>query len=195
VFLTSVRFSRFGVVQGPHFRPGTWNTLVARAWFGFRLTRRLSGNVSRSLTRVEWPSPYAGTTSCAIERLLTCRSLRLGANISLDECSGIPYDREGQTVRQGSTNDQNREMQLRELRDYAAVRKWTVHGEYVDTGGNESGLRDCILFRHPSAESPRGISPRGAHRSGREPLDSSGSCHPVKAAAFRRNRRVPPVAR
>ena len=28
-------------------------------------------------------------------------------------------------------------------------------------------------------------SPRAAHRSGREPLDSSGSCHPEKAAAFR----------
>ena len=32
----------------------------------------------------------------------------------------------------------------------------------------------------PVAESPRGISPRGAHRSGREPLDSSGSCHRMK---------------
>ena len=32
----------------------------------------------------------------------------------------------------------------------------------------------------PTAESPRGISPRGAHRSGREPLDSSGSCHRMK---------------
>ena len=45
------------------------------------------------------------------------------------------------------------------------------------------------------AESARGISPRAAHRSGLESLDSSGSCHPVKAAAFRRNQRVPPVAR
>jgi len=34
------------------------------------------------------------------------------------------------------------------------------------------------------AESARGISPRAAHRSGRESLDSSGSCHPAKAAAF-----------
>jgi DNA invertase Pin-like site-specific DNA recombinase len=33
-----------------------------------------------------------------------------------------------------STTDQNCEMQLRELRDYAAARKWTVHAEYVDTG-------------------------------------------------------------
>jgi hypothetical protein len=37
----------------------------------------------------------------------------------------------------------------------------------------------------PIAESPRGISPRGAHRSGRKPLDLSGSCHRMKAAAFR----------
>jgi hypothetical protein len=35
-----------------------------------------------------------------------------------------------------------------------------------------------------NAESARGISPRAAHRSGRESLDSSGSCHPPKAAAF-----------
>jgi putative DNA-invertase from lambdoid prophage Rac len=33
-----------------------------------------------------------------------------------------------------STTDQNCEMQLRELRAYAAARKWDVHGEYVDTG-------------------------------------------------------------
>jgi len=36
------------------------------------------------------------------------------------------------------------------------------------------------------AESARGISPRAAHRSRREPLDSSGSCHRAKAAAFHR---------
>lgn len=35
-----------------------------------------------------------------------------------------------------------------------------------------------------NAESAWGVSPRAAHRSGREPLDSSGSCHPEKAAAF-----------
>jgi hypothetical protein len=29
-----------------------------------------------------------------------------------------------------------------------------------------------------AAESARGISPRAAHRAGRESLDSSGSCHP-----------------
>ena len=31
-----------------------------------------------------------------------------------------------------STADQNPELQLRELRDYAAYRGFTVHGEYVD---------------------------------------------------------------
>jgi hypothetical protein len=42
---------------------------------------------------------------------------------------------------------------------------------------------------HPaSAESARGIAPRAAHRSGRESLDSSGSCHPSKAAAWRQDR-------
>src|SRR5215470_12014094 len=34
------------------------------------------------------------------------------------------------------------------------------------------------------AESPRGISPRGAHRSVLEPLGSHGSCHPQRAAAL-----------
>jgi flagellum-specific ATP synthase len=35
-----------------------------------------------------------------------------------------------------------------------------------------------------NAESARGISPRAAHRSGRDTLASSGSCHRMKAAAF-----------
>ncbi len=33
-----------------------------------------------------------------------------------------------------STTDQNCEMQLRELREYAAARRWTVTAEYVDAG-------------------------------------------------------------
>ena len=33
-----------------------------------------------------------------------------------------------------STTDQNCELQLRELRDYAGRRGWMVTGEYVDTG-------------------------------------------------------------
>jgi hypothetical protein len=40
-------------------------------------------------------------------------------------------------------------------------------------------------YLHGHAESARGISPRAAHRSVREPLDSHGSCHP---------RRLPPSA-
>ena len=35
-----------------------------------------------------------------------------------------------------------------------------------------------------NAESARGISPRAAHRTGRKPLDLSGSRHRTKAAAF-----------
>ncbi len=38
------------------------------------------------------------------------------------------------------------------------------------------------------AESARGISPRAAHRSGLEPLDSSGSCHPMKTAVLHLDR-------
>src|ERR1700730_3737198 len=44
------------------------------------------------------------------------------------------------------------------------------------------------------AESARGISPRAAHRTVREPLDSYGSCHSLKAVAFRYSW-APPVAR
>src|SRR5215831_8077203 len=40
------------------------------------------------------------------------------------------------------------------------------------------------------AESARGISPRAAHRSGRDTLASSGSCHRLKAAAFRQDMRL-----
>jgi hypothetical protein len=42
--------------------------------------------------------------------------------------------------------------------------------------------------RSCGAGSARGISPRASHRSGREPLDSSGSCHPEKAAAFHQDK-------
>jgi hypothetical protein len=46
---------------------------------------------------------------------------------------------------------------------------YTSIGDAIGIGG-ESHLS--------SAESARGISPRAAHRAGRESLDSSGSCHP-----------------
>jgi hypothetical protein len=45
----------------------------------------------------------------------------------------------------------------------------------------------CNTLRPPS-----GIA--GSSKFGTKNSDSSGSCHPLKAAAFRRNRRVPPVA-
>jgi hypothetical protein len=48
-------------------------------------------------------------------------------------------------------------------------------------------------FRN-AAESARGVSPRAAHRSGRDTLASSGSCHRAKTAAFRREKRALPVA-
>src|SRR6516225_5745158 len=39
-----------------------------------------------------------------------------------------------------STTDQNCSQQLRDLREYAAARGWTVQGEYVDNG--HSGAKD-----------------------------------------------------
>ena len=47
-------------------------------------------------------------------------------------------------------------------------------------------------FRN-AAESARGVSPRAAHRSGRDTLASSGSCPRTKTAAFRREMRALPV--
>ena len=45
------------------------------------------------------------------------------------------------------------------------------------------------------AGSARGISPQAAHRSGREPLDSSGSCHPEEAYRLPPRQGAHPVAR
>jgi hypothetical protein len=53
-----------------------------------------------------------------------------------------------------------------------------------------SGVRE----KPRKAEWRRGISPRRSHRSGRKPLDLSGSCHPSQTAAYGRTRRAPPVA-
>ena len=41
---------------------------------------------------------------------------------------------------------------------------------------------------------PGNFTPSPSQNSGLEPLDSSGSCHPMRAAALRQNRRAPPVA-
>ena len=48
--------------------------------------------------------------------------------------------------------------------------------------------------RQVAAESAQGIAPRAAHRTGRKPLDLSGSCHRLKAAAFRQDQSAPPVS-
>jgi putative DNA-invertase from lambdoid prophage Rac len=49
----------------------------------------------------------------------------------------IPYAKFGMKIAlyaRVSTADQNCQMQLRELREYVAARKWTIYAEYVDTG-------------------------------------------------------------
>src|SRR6516225_4735344 len=51
------------------------------------------------------------------------------------------------------------------------------------------GRRSCTSG--PSR--PGDLHPEPLTDSGRKPLDLSGSCHPLKAAAFHRDRRVPPV--
>jgi hypothetical protein len=51
---------------------------------------------------------------------------------------------------------------------------------------DDSNCRKQAIFTF--AESARGIAPRPLTDSGREPLDSSGSCHPEKAAAFHQDK-------
>src|SRR5215469_15506603 len=46
-----------------------------------------------------------------------------------------------------STNDQNCDLQLRELREYTAARKWEIAGEYVDTGWSGSKANRPELTR------------------------------------------------
>jgi hypothetical protein len=65
-----------------------------------------------------------------------------------------------------------------------------------DANAKHQSVRDCtgvevkaevISDCHETdvnAESARVISPRATHRSGRDTLVSSGSCHRMKAAAF-----------
>ena len=45
----------------------------------------------------------------------------------------------------------------------------------------------------PRPSRPGDLHPEPLTDSGRKPLDLSGSCHPLKAAASHRDRRVPPV--
>jgi hypothetical protein len=61
--------------------------------------------------------------------------------------------------------------------------------------------RPCPPFGHELQKTsgqrrvgPGNLTPSPSQNSGLEPLDSSGSCHPLRAAALRQNRRAPPVA-
>jgi ABC transporter substrate binding protein len=69
------------------------------------------------------------------------------------------------------------------------VRDWPIAtnfalGPDVSFGAKRKWRAAEFAASVDNAESARGISPRAAHRSGHEPLDSSGSCHRTKAAAF-----------
>jgi hypothetical protein len=66
------------------------------------------------------------------------------------------------------------------------ITAWKSLGRAKERPAGCPAERSIATRGPPDAESARGISPRAAHRTGREPLDSSGSCHPMKAGAFRR---------
>ena len=65
---------------------------------------------------------------------------------------------------------------------------------YAKQGGNESCLGQRVALTDPPSR-PRELHPEPLTDSVLEPLDSHGSCHPLKAAAFHQNHRAPPVAR
>jgi hypothetical protein len=79
----------------------------------------------------------------------------------------------------------------------------SLHGNYPASSllRSSAPLVSASVFRPRGfstcafAGSARGISPRAAHRSGRDPLESSGSCHPEEACRLPPRQGVPPVTR
>ena len=83
-------------------------------------------------------------------------------------------------------------------------RQLKLRHPFLESGQHPSRII-CQLKGHQELSGLRGMSPPRPSRpedlhpepltdSGHKPLDLSGSCHPLKAAAFHRDRRVPPVS-
>ena len=60
--------------------------------------------------------------------------------------------------------------------------------------GPLGGMAAATAMATETPSRPGDLHPEPLTDSGREPLDSSGSCHRMKAAAFRQNQSVPPVS-
>ena len=56
-----------------------------------------------------------------------------------------------------------------------------------------TGVRATAFQPRRTPSRPGEFHPEPLTDSGLEPLDSSGSCHPMRAAALRQNRRAPPA--
>jgi hypothetical protein len=72
----------------------------------------------------------------------------------------------------------------RQLSSIPAVRRRENRHQQPTVGFRRIAAVARALRTEGFAESARGISPRAAHRTGRDTLASSGSCHRTKAAAL-----------
>jgi hypothetical protein len=61
-------------------------------------------------------------------------------------------------------------------------------------GRQQGSLKGYNPRKHGRPSRPGESHPEALTDSGREPLDSSGSCHRMKTAAFRQAQSVPPVS-
>jgi hypothetical protein len=61
--------------------------------------------------------------------------------------------------------------------------------------GNQHPIQLISALERAGPSRPVDLHHQPLTDSGLEPLDSSGSCHPVKASAFCRHQRAPPVSR
>src|SRR5271157_5108986 len=129
------------------------------------------------------------------------REARKAALAQPDEAKPIPPKPEAEKEPRASTTDaEARVMKMADggfrpaynVQFASDTTSGAIAGVAVDNSGSDMPSRWGRCRPHPSqtrtcgfAESARGVSPRAAHRSGHEPLDSSGSCHPPKTAAFR----------
>ena len=75
--------------------------------------------------------------------------------------------------------------------DGAQAQSGSVH---FDIQASIRIARELPSCKIPRRVGPGNRTPSPSQNSGLEPLDSSGSCHPTRAAALRQNRRAPPVA-
>jgi DNA invertase Pin-like site-specific DNA recombinase len=86
-----------------------------------------------------------------------------------------------------STDDQNCEMQLNDLRAYCQARGWEIHGEYVDTisGSKDSRPRRNVLMKVASARKVDAVVVWKLDRWGRSLTDVVSTVRSLNAGGVR----------